>query len=113
MLKLGVARSKGCIADIPRRILLAEATFCPHGRWMGQMARNLLMACEDAAVLPRFVLHDRDKPLAWNSDAVLTTAQASPLAPLDPTGGNPDQGLQIECEQFLGGLFSPYHRKAA
>jgi hypothetical protein len=28
-----------------RRILLAEATFSPNGRWMGQMARNLLMSC--------------------------------------------------------------------
>jgi putative transposase len=132
LLKLGVTRSKGCIADIlrrnglppspqrkgltwqqflsrhagvllcadlntkevwtfcglrtayvlfvlhlgTRRIVLAEATFCPHGRWMGQMARNLLMACDDCAVAPRFVVHDRDKLLAWDFDAVLTAAQA-------------------------------------
>ena len=132
LLKLGVTRSKGCIADIlrrnglppspqrhgltwqqflsrhaevmlcadlftkevwtlcglrtayvlfvlhlhTRRIVLAEATFSPHGQWMGQMARNLLMACEDFGVTPRFVLHDRDKLLAWDFDAVLTTAQA-------------------------------------
>lgn len=59
-----------------RRILLAEATFFPHGQWMGQMARNLLMACEDAGVPPRFVLHDRDKLLIWDFDAVLTGAEA-------------------------------------
>jgi putative transposase len=59
-----------------RRILLAEATFCPHGRWMGQMARNLLMSCEDLEIAPRFVLHDRDKLLAWDFDAVLTMAHA-------------------------------------
>jgi len=59
-----------------RRILLAEATFSPHGQWMGQMARNLLMSCENLGITPRFVLHDRDKLLAWDFDAVLTTAQA-------------------------------------
>jgi len=132
LLKLGVTRSKGCIADIlrrngippspqrqgltwqqflsrhadvllcvdmftkevwtlsgmrtayvlfvlhlgTRRILLAEATFSPNGLWMGQMARNLLMACEDLEIAPRYVLHDRDKLLAWDFDAVLTTAHA-------------------------------------
>jgi putative transposase len=131
LLKLGVTRSKGCIADIlrrnglpsspqrqgltwqqflsrhaevmlcadlftkevwtfcglrtayvlfvlhlrTRRIVLAEATFCPHGRWMGQMARNLLMACEDLGVTPGYILHDRDKLLAWDFDAVLTGAE--------------------------------------
>ncbi len=59
-----------------RRILLAEATFSPNGLWMGQMARNLLMTCEDEAIVPRFVLHDRDKLLAWDFDAVLTTAHS-------------------------------------
>jgi len=132
LLKLGITRSKGCIADIlrrnglppspqrrgltwqqflsrhaevmlcadlftkevwtfcglrtayvlfvlhlgTRRIVLAEATFCPHGQWMGQMARNLLMSCEDVEIAPRFVLHDRDKLLAWDFDAVLTGAEA-------------------------------------
>ena len=132
LLKLGVTRSKGCIADIlrrnglppspqrqgltwqqflsrhaevmlcadlftkevwtfcglrtayvlfvlhlgTRRVLLAEATFCPHGRWMGQMARNLLMSCEDLEIAPRFVLHDRDKLLAWGFDMVLAAAEA-------------------------------------
>jgi putative transposase len=58
-----------------RRIVLAEATFSPHGQWMGQMARNLLMSCEDLEIAPRFVLHDRDKLLVWDFDAVLTGAQ--------------------------------------
>jgi len=132
LLKLGITRSKGCIADIlrrnglppspqrqgltwqqflprhaevllcadlftkevwtlcclrtayvlfvlhlgTRRIVLAEATFCPHGRWMGQMARNLLMSCEDLEIAPRLVLHDRDKLLAWEFDTVLAAAEA-------------------------------------
>ncbi len=59
-----------------RRIVLAETTFCPHGQWMRQMARNLLMTCEDVAVVPRFVLHDRDKLLAWDFDTVLAAAEA-------------------------------------
>ncbi|MCJ7752522.1 MAG: integrase core domain-containing protein [Armatimonadetes bacterium] len=40
------------------------------------MARNLLMSCEDLEIAPRYVLHDRDKLLAWDFDAVLTTAHA-------------------------------------
>jgi len=40
------------------------------------MARNLLMACEDMAVVPGFVLHDRDKLLIWDFDAVLRAARA-------------------------------------
>jgi len=59
-----------------RRILLAEATFSPHGQWMGQMARNLLMSCEDLEIAPRFVVHDRDKLLIWDFDAVLIGAEA-------------------------------------
>src|SRR3990170_3188074 len=31
----------------------AEATFSPHGLWMRQMGRNLLMACHDLGVSPR------------------------------------------------------------
>jgi putative transposase len=58
-----------------RRIILAEATFSPHGQWMGQMARNLLMSCEDLEIVPRFVVHDRDKLLLWDFDAVLTGAE--------------------------------------
>jgi putative transposase len=59
-----------------RRILLAEATFSPNGLWMGQMARNLLMACDDLGVSPGYILHDRDKLLAWDFDAVLSGAEA-------------------------------------
>ena len=58
-----------------RRIVLAEATFSPNSQWMGQMARNLLMSCEDLEIAPRFVLHDRDKLLIWDFDAVLTGAE--------------------------------------
>ena len=57
-----------------RRIVLAEATFCPNGLWMGQMARNLLMSCEDLEIAPRFVLHDRDALLVHDFDRTLTLA---------------------------------------
>ena len=59
-----------------RRIVLAEATFSPHGQRMGQMARNLPMSSEDLEIAPRFVVYDRDKLLARHFDAVLTTAHA-------------------------------------
>jgi putative transposase len=58
-----------------RRVVLAEATFSPNGLRMGQMARNLLMNCEDLEIPPRFVVHDRDKLLAWDFDTVLAGAE--------------------------------------
>ncbi len=39
------------------------------------MARNLLMSCEELEIAPRFVLHDRDKLLAWEFDGVLSGGQ--------------------------------------
>ncbi len=57
-----------------RRLVLAEATFAPTGLWMGQTARNLLMACEDREIIPRVIIHDRDALLAWDFDAVLRGA---------------------------------------
>lgn len=57
-----------------RRIVLAEATFCPHSRWMAQMARNLLVDCEEADIQPRFILHDRDGLFVHSFDATLKGA---------------------------------------
>jgi putative transposase len=57
-----------------RRIVLAEATFSPHGAWMPQMGRNLLMACEDLGVSPQVVVHDRDQLLVHDLDVTLQGA---------------------------------------
>jgi len=57
-----------------RRIVLAEATLCSDSRWMGQMARNLLMACEDLEVSLRYVVHDRDALLTRDFDRTLAGA---------------------------------------
>ena len=57
-----------------RRIVLAEVTFVPSGRWMGQMARNMLIACEDLGIEPRFVLHDRDALFVHDFDRSLKAA---------------------------------------
>jgi putative transposase len=57
-----------------RRVVLAEATFSPHGPWMRQMGRNLLMACEDLGVAPRLVIHDRDELLVHDLDVTLQGA---------------------------------------
>jgi putative transposase len=54
-----------------RRIVLAEAAFCPRGRWMSQMARNVLMECEALGIEPRFVLHDRDGLFIHSFDETL------------------------------------------
>ena len=54
-----------------RRIILAKATFCPHGRWMSQMVRNTLMECDDLEIEPRFMLHDRDGLFLHDFDRTL------------------------------------------
>jgi transposase InsO family protein len=62
-----------------RAIVLAEATYSPHAGWMAQQARNTLMVCDDLGIRPRFVLHDRDKSLCADLDAVLRSAGVKPL----------------------------------
>jgi putative transposase len=57
-----------------RRVILAQATFCPRGSWMAQMGRNALMACEEQRIRPRFILHDRDGLLVHHFDETLTSA---------------------------------------
>jgi putative transposase len=57
-----------------RRIVLAEATFSPHGQWMRQMGRNLLMECDDLGLRPHIVVHDRDELLVHDLDVTLGTA---------------------------------------
>ncbi|HUT60620.1 MAG TPA: hypothetical protein VNA25_22470, partial [Phycisphaerae bacterium] len=61
-----------------RTILLAEATFSPHAGWMAQQVRNVLWECEDLGIQPRFLLHDRDKSLCADFDAVLRSAGVEP-----------------------------------
>jgi len=57
-----------------RRIVLAEPTFSPHGRWMCQMGRNLLMECDDLGLRPRTVVPNRDALLVHDLDVTLGRA---------------------------------------
>ena len=54
-----------------RTVLLAEATFSPHNRWMQQQVRHVLWECEDRGIRPRFLIHDRDGCFSPEFDAVL------------------------------------------
>ena len=62
-----------------RAILLAEATFCPHSRWMAQQVRNLLWECEDRGIKPRSLIHDRDGCFSPEFDIVLKHAGIEPV----------------------------------
>ena len=53
-----------------RRVHLAGITTNPHGRWVSQQARNLLMELDDEAVRPRFLIRDRDTKFTREFDQV-------------------------------------------
>ena len=53
-----------------RRVHLAGSTTNPDGGWVSQQARNLLMQLDDEAVLPRFLIHDRDSRFTREFDEV-------------------------------------------
>jgi len=57
-----------------RTVLLAEATFSPHSRWMAQQVRNVLWECDDRDIQPRFLIHDRDGCFCNEFDAALKHA---------------------------------------
>lgn len=54
-----------------RTVLLTEATFSPHSRWMAQQVRNVLWECDDLGIRPRFLIHDRDGCFSREFDTVL------------------------------------------
>ena len=62
-----------------RTVLLAEATFSPHGKWMTQQVRNLLWECEERSTQPRLLLHDNDGRFRGGFDETLSNAGARPL----------------------------------
>jgi len=90
-----------------RTILLAEATFSPHGGWMAQQVRNVPWECEDLGIRPRFVLHDRDKSLCADFDAALRSAGVEPVkTPYHAPNANPfidrwGRSLREECLNHL------------
>jgi putative transposase len=43
-----------------RRVDLSPSTYHPHGRWVQQQGRNLLIWLEDQRLEARFLIHDRD-----------------------------------------------------
>jgi len=62
-----------------RTVLLAEATFSPHTRWMQQQVRNVLWECDDRGIQPRFLIHDRDACFSPEFDTVLRHAGIEPV----------------------------------
>ena len=54
-----------------RTVVLAEATFCPHSRWLAQQVRNIMWECDERGIQPRFIIHDRDACFSREFDTVL------------------------------------------
>lgn len=57
-----------------RRVLMARATFSPTNRWMNQQTRQLLWACEDLDITPRFFLRDNDVLYPETMDTILKSS---------------------------------------
>ena len=53
-----------------RRVRLAGITTNPHGAWVSQQARNLLMQLDDEDVRPFFLVRDRDSKFTREFDEV-------------------------------------------
>ena len=60
-------------------MLLAEATFSPHSKWMTQQVRNILWDCEDRGIHPRFLVHDNDGRFRGGFDETLSNAEVRPV----------------------------------
>jgi len=63
------------IEHASRRVRVLGATKHPVGSWVAQQARNLVMELEEAGVLARFLIHDRDASFCAAFDQVLTDAE--------------------------------------
>jgi len=62
-----------------RTVLLAEATFSPNCKWLGQQVRNVLWECEDRGIQPRFLVHDNDGRFGDGFDETLSNAGVRPV----------------------------------
>jgi putative transposase len=62
-----------------RRILLAQTTFSPNGKWLKQQARHVLWICEEHGIEPRFFLHDNDRCYSHDFDLLLKNMGLEPL----------------------------------
>ena len=62
-----------------RRVYLAGATANPHGAWVAQQARSLLLALEERGRRVRFLLRDRDAKFCRAFDDVFLAEGAEVL----------------------------------
>ncbi len=91
-----------------RTILLAEATFSPHRRWMVQQVRNVLWECDERGIQPRFFIHDRDGCFSREFDTVLKHCGAEAIkTPFRAPNANAYierwiRSIREECSNHLG-----------
>lgn len=62
-----------------RTMLMCEATYSPHSRWMEQQARNISMIAEKHNINPKYLIHDRDTILRHSFDDKLKLLDIKPI----------------------------------
>jgi hypothetical protein len=122
-----------------RKVFLSLATYHPHGKWVEQQARNVMMWLDDHQLEAKFILRDRDTKFSSAFDALFKNAGIRRLRTLllapDANAYRPHHGLgnrtvaeaatgppkkdistaphdRIHCQRFLGGLLRHYCRAA-
>ncbi len=80
-----------------RTILLAKVTFSPDSGWLEQQVRNVLWECEERGIQPRFLLHDRDKCLCEDFDAVARAAGVGTIKTPYRSNANASCERRVRC----------------
>ena len=62
-----------------RKVFLSPATYHPHGTWVEQQARNVMMGLDDHQIEARFIIRDRDTKFSAAFDQVFKNAGIRPL----------------------------------
>jgi len=62
-----------------RKLLYTHVTFSPHTEWLKQQARQMMWACDEQGIQPRYFLHDNDACFSKAFDTLLGDQEIEPV----------------------------------
>ncbi len=73
-----------------RKLLYTHATFSPHTEWLKQQVRQMMWACDEQDIQPRYFLHDNDGCFSTEFDTLLGDLEIEPIkTPFKAPNANP------------------------